>query len=915
MGADNVQATDDSEVERLEYNPSVTVENSVYRGHDGGVTCDTDIPSEMVGGFAGAYVTYCFKITNTGATYLSDITIDNSDLDFYDDGESIGILAPGNSTIVSVMKLITEDLENSVKVKANPVSPEGHDLAGTDDVSHTDTSSVKKIEHNPSVEIENKVYLGSEGTELCDSATDKVTGYQGDYVTYCFTVKNTGNTHLNSITVHNGHLSFTDLSVGLLAPGESALVIFAGLITGEDRNVVQVAANPVSSAEEDIVGADDVSDSDPSEVESIDANPRINIKNKVYLGADDNGGKCGTDEADEKVEGYYADEVVYCFTLTNTGDTHLNQIAINNIALDFYDGSSVAILAPGDSFTVSLPSTIETTLENIADVTAIPITPEGVEITGVDDVTDSDTSEVEKLEHDASILIENNVYLGHDDGQSCDTDAAISRVSGYDGADVTYCFKVTNTGTTHLAAITIDDPQLSFFDSSIGSLGPGETATVTYPSEIKNALENFAVVTGNPVNPDGNDLPGTQDVTDKDPSEVGMLAHSASVEIVNKVYAGHDNGDSCNTEAAVESIEGYKSDDVTYCLKITNSGNTHLNRIVVSDPELSYRDTASIGVLAPGETATLHVARTLDNSVENVASVTANPVSATEDDIDGAEDVTSSDASQVTLKDANPSISIENTVYIGTDEGNSCTTDLPSEKVVSYYGENLVYCFTVANTGDTYLDSVTLTNADLDFYDDYSIEVLAPNTTFVVPLIATIEGKLVNTVQVSATPVSESGSVIVDASEVTDSDPSEVDQLYYNSSIVVENTVYEGNNGGDSCITDIPTDQVTSFSGAEVTYCFRVTNTGETYLNHVQFSNPALSFTDKSMPMLPPGTSDIIFVTGVITGSVGNTVTVTAVSVSGSWIPNCPSPPPICCLLVEPCEQQRRRPSRSGRCN
>lgn len=869
----------------LEYSSSVTIENTVYRGHDGGVSCGTDIPTESVEGFSGAYVTYCFTITNTGETNLGDISIDNADLDYYSDGEKIGILGPGNSTVVSVMKLITESLENTVKVKANPVSDDGKDLPGADEVSDYDVSSVTKIEHNPSVEIDNKVYLGSDGGHSCDTATEEVTSYQGDYVTYCFTVKNTGDTYLNSITVHNGHLSFTDLSVGLLAPGESALVIFAGLIEGDDRNVVQVAANPVSATEEDIVGAEDVSDSDPSEVSTIDANPRINIKNKVYLGDDDEGAKCGTDEAEETVEGYFDDAVVYCFTITNTGDTHLDEVSINNIALDFYDDSTIGVLAPGDSITVPVVSRIEESLENTADVTAVPVTSEGVEITGVDDVTDSDTSAVEKLEYDATVLIENNVYLGHDDGQSCDTDSAVSRVSGYDGADVTYCFKVTNTGSTHLAQIAIDVPQLSFFDSSIATLAPGESSIVSYPSEIKNDLENMAVVTANPVTPEGEDLPGTDDVTDKDPSEVGKLAHSASITIANTVYAGHDSGESCNTEVAVESIEGYKSDDITYCLKITNTGNTHLNRIVISDPELSYRDTASIGLLAPGETATLHVARTLDDTVENTATVTANPVSALEDDIDGAEDVTASDPSAVTLKDANPSISIENTVYIGTDEGNSCATDIPEEKVVSYYGESIVYCFTVENTGDTYLDSVTLVNSDLDFYDDYSVEMLAPNSTRLVPLIGAIEGALVNTVQVSATPVSESGTVIVGVDEVTDSDPSEVDQLVYNASISIENTVYVGDNGGDSCITDIPAEKVTSFSGDTVTYCFAVTNTGETYLNHIQFSNPALSFSDKSMPMLPPGTTDIMFVTGVITGTLENTVSVTAVCIFACILP------------------------------
>lgn len=414
-------------------------------------------------------------------------------MEYYNDGEAIGPIAPGNSTTIAVSRLILSDLENVVRVKANPVSAEGKDLEGADHVTDNDQSSVLKKIHNPSVEIENKVYQGSDGGSSCDQATDKITGYQGDYVTYCFTVKNTGDTHLNSVTVHNSHLSFTDLSVGLLAPGDSAVVIYAGLITGDDRNVVQVAANPVTPNEEDIVGAEDVSDSDPSEVATIDANPRITIKNKVYQG-DDDGSQCGTDAALESAEGYYADTVIYCLTIQNSGDTYLTDVVINDIGLDFFDDSTIDTLAPSESVTIVVTSTIEETLENTAVVTANPVTPEGVEITGVDDVTDNDSSSVVKLEHDATILIENNVYVGHDGGKSCDTDAATSRAAGFDGEDVTYCFKVTNTGATHLGVVTVDNRILNFYDSSIGSLAPGESATVLYEDEIKADLQNIAVV-------------------------------------------------------------------------------------------------------------------------------------------------------------------------------------------------------------------------------------------------------------------------------------------------------------------------------------------------------------------------------------------------------------------------------------
>lgn len=127
----------------------------------------------------------------------------------------------------------------------------------------------------------------------------------------------------------------------------------------------------------------------------------------------------------------------------------------------------------------------------------------------------------------------------------------------------------------------------------------------------------------NPIADDGSDLLGTDDVEDKDPSEVGILQDSASITIVNTVYAGHDNGELCNTETAVDVLETYARDDVTYCLVVTNSGNTHLNQVVVSDPSLSFRDATAVGFMAPGDKVTIHVDRTADEEQKNTAIATA----------------------------------------------------------------------------------------------------------------------------------------------------------------------------------------------------------------------------------------------------------------------------------------------------
>jgi subtilisin-like proprotein convertase family protein len=89
------------------------------------------------------------------------------------------------------------------------------------------------------------------------------------------------------------------------------------------------------------------------------------------------------------------------------------------------------------------------------------------------------------------------------------------------------------------------------------------------------------------------------------------------------VYSGHDNGELCDTELAVETLATYKDDEITYCLVVTNTGNTHLNKVVVVDPPLSFRDAATIRLMAPGDKVILHVTRSADRDRNNTAMVTA----------------------------------------------------------------------------------------------------------------------------------------------------------------------------------------------------------------------------------------------------------------------------------------------------
>lgn len=123
-------------------------------------------------------------------------------------------------------------------------------------------------------------------------------------------------------------------------------------------------------------------------------------------------------------------DVVYCFVVTNIGDTHLNTISLTNDDLAFTD-DSIGQLAPGDKTTISYQTTITANLVNTVVVTGNPVTSDGTDLMGIDDVTDNDPSEVLQNSAIPAIEITNRVYLGNDRGASCDSDVPVEKVESF----------------------------------------------------------------------------------------------------------------------------------------------------------------------------------------------------------------------------------------------------------------------------------------------------------------------------------------------------------------------------------------------------------------------------------------------------------------------------------------------------
>jgi uncharacterized repeat protein (TIGR01451 family) len=111
-------------------------------------------------------------------------------------------------------------------------------------------------------------------------------------------------------------------------------------------------------------------------------------------------------------------------------------------------------------------------------------------------------------------------------------------LAGEVGDDVTYCFKVTNNGSSYLNNVAVTDSKLKFNLESVGNIGmlaPGETKTVIMETTMEDDFTSNAEATGIPVYANTQmRLPGIDVVKATDDAGVEMSAFLDDEEICDE---------------------------------------------------------------------------------------------------------------------------------------------------------------------------------------------------------------------------------------------------------------------------------------------------------------------------------------------------------------------------------------------
>ncbi len=595
------------------------------------------------GADAGDTVTYAFKVTNTGQTTLSAVTVSDGKVGAVTC--PVGTLAVGASlTCTPKSYTITQADVNAGKVDntatAEGTSPSGVKVTDPDTVSTT-------IPSTPAIDL---VKTASAVNDVDTNGADA-----GDTITYSFTLTNRGNVALNPVTVSDTKVGTVTCPSGALAPGASvSCTQKTYTITQADVNAGKV--DNTATAEGTAPNGVKVSDAD-SVTTSVPASPAVELVKTASAvnDADNNGHDLG-------------DKITYSFRVTNKGNVTLNPVTVTDAKVGVVT-CPAGPLAPGASLTCTPKDYLLTQADiNAGKVdntaTAEGTTPNGAKVSDPDSVS-------------TPLAISPGVEIDKIAGAVTDLDA-----NGPDAGDtITFRFEVSNIGNVTLNPVSVSDPKVGAVSCPSGALAPGATVSCTnkvhtlLQSDINaGRFENTATAEGTAPN-------GTK-VGDSD-STLTQFVGAPAIEL-DKTAGAISDADANGADAG---------DTITYGFKVTNVGNVSLNPVTVSDPRLGVISCPA-GALAPGASLTC---------TSKVYALTQADVDSGKVDNTATAEGTAPNGTKVADPDS-VSTTIAANAAIELDKTGSSITDVDTNGPDA--GDTITYSFKVTNVGNVTLSAI-----------------------------------------------------------------------------------------------------------------------------------------------------------------------------------------------------------------
>ncbi|WP_343764442.1 DUF7507 domain-containing protein, partial [Gangjinia marincola] len=443
----------------------------------------------------GQVLTYEITVENNGNTSLTNVNVVDTLPDattatvtfVSGDTDGDGVLDLGETWVYSASYTVTQadidagmDLVNEACVTTDQIGTPVCDTA------------ITPIDATPSIAV----------VKTQTTGPNPVTA-SGQTLGYTITVENTGNVTITNVN-----------AVDTLPDGTTGTLVFAGGDTDGD-NALDVdetwtyTINYITTQADVDAGADLVNTAsvtadqiiDPVEdtaVTPVDQNPQLTLVKIVDSAGDEVG-----------------EDVVYEITVTNTGNVTIDNIVIDDVDVTLISGDfNVGTLAPGEFATITVAQTITQDDINAGFIqNSATVEGDAPNDDPVTDVSDSGDETVETPDGN-----------GNTDGDPTNdptvqdipqnpvlTLTKLLTTSDVDlGDQVIYEITVENTGNVTIDNIVISDADVTLIsgDFNVGTLNPGESATITVSQTINQAdidagfIQNSATVEGDAPNGD-----------------------------------------------------------------------------------------------------------------------------------------------------------------------------------------------------------------------------------------------------------------------------------------------------------------------------------------------------------------------------------------------------------------------------
>jgi uncharacterized repeat protein (TIGR01451 family) len=592
-------------------------------------TKTADITSELS---VGDIVTYTYRAENTGNVTLSNVAIS----DVHEGTGPLSAITPASFATVAVGQI--------VNFTANYEITQADIDAGVPITNEASLTADPARGTLPPTTADARVTLDAAAPEITldkRALTAEFTAV-GDELSYEYELENTGNVTLENLVVEDDRIALVTCPVTALAPGETTLCLASYEVTQADLNAGSVVN--IATVNGDPASGTLAPQTDTETVNAVQS-PELSLDK----------------DTDDTTFAAIGDELSYSYTVTNTGNVEITDIAISDDRIAVV-ACPETTLAPGEmtictaSYSVTQDDLDAGEVTNIASATG---TPAGGDLTDPEDsvtITGDQTPnlEIEKTALDTSF-------------------AAVGDVLDYE-------YLVTNTGNvTIIDPITVSDDRIASVSCPAlpaGGLAPTQSLTCSASYAVTQADLDAAIVTN---------IASASDGTTTSPTD------SASVN-------GIQTPSLMLVKTANEPDFAAVGDILTYNYSVTNTGNVRIGDITVSD-DLIAAVSCNVPAIGNGDAF-------LDPS--EIVVCTAN-YSVTQADLNTGS-VTNNASATGTPAGGSLAPALDDATVSADQLPELRLTKAANETSFAAVGDALTYNFTVENSGNVEITNISVSD-------------------------------------------------------------------------------------------------------------------------------------------------------------------------------------------------------------